>query len=116
MAANYEMDEIALVKTKKHIETDKSGREKIEYASREVFCYEKSVGMSEYYRAQSAGTKVSIIIGIRKDEYDESIITREDGKRVRPSEVEKDGILYKIERAYKIPESDIMEFTLVEVE
>lgn len=115
MAANYEMDEIALVKTKKHIETDKSGREKIEYASREVFCYEKSVGMSEYYRAQSAGTQVSVILGIRKDEYDASILFK-DGKRVLPSEVEKDGILYKIERAYKILENGIVELTLVEVE
>lgn len=66
----------------------------------EVYCNKKSVGRSEFYRAQQNGIQADQIIQVYKDEY--------DGQPY----VERDGTRYKVIRAYEIDNKEYVELTL----
>ncbi len=81
----------------------------------EVFAEEKGIRRAEFYAAAREGITLTKMMAV--DRYDfESAIIEIDGKKQKPSEVEHDGITYRIIRTY-IPENSMqMELYLQEEE
>lgn len=85
------------------IDTNENGfplEETGEEPSRSVFCNEKSVGESEFYRSQQAGFKVEKKIEVRAIDYQGEKLAIHDGQR------------YKILRTYASKNGEFIELTL----
>lgn len=65
-----------------------------------IFCNKKSVGFSEFYKAQQAGITATLKVDIFTEEYDNQQFAEIDGRR------------YKILRTYLINSGEHLELTL----
>lgn len=81
---------------------------------KELFASISSVKGAEYYAAMNAGIKVSCIITLDVDDYNELVIRDDKGKKHYPRLVEHDGDVYKIVRTY-VKKKQYIELTVQEV-
>lgn len=68
--------------------------------SRLVFCNKKSVGYSEFYKAQQAGYKAEVKIDLYTQDYEGETLVEFEGKR------------YKVLRTYESRNGEFIELTL----
>lgn len=62
----------------------------------------KDTKRTEHYASMAAGHTVSKTIEhINPDDYEMSIVVKENGKKIRPQKVSIDGEIYNIVRTYK---------------
>lgn len=80
----------------------------------EIFGNKKSVRAKEFYSAMASRIKVTDIIQIYKDDYEETIV-RDNGKKYKPRLVKMGDDTYEIVRTYAT-DNQYMELTVVEVE
>lgn len=80
---------------------------------KELFADINSVKGAEYYAAMNAGVKVSLVITLDVDDYND-LIVRENGKKYYPRLVLVDEDKYKIVRTY-VKKKRYIELTVQEV-
>ena len=68
-----------------------------------LLCRKKRVTRSEFYQANQAGLKPSLVVEIRNFEYEDQEFAKFEGKQ------------YRILKTYPIDDSEILELTLSEV-
>ena len=68
-----------------------------------LLCRKKRVTRSEFYQANQAGLKPSLVVEIRNFEYENQEFAKFEGKQ------------YRILKTYPIDDSEILELTLSEV-
>lgn len=88
-----------MLNEKKNIETNTIEKEVI-FDEEAIFCEEKSIGMSEFYQANSSGFKPEIKLIIPLIDYDKQ-------KYVKYNDIE-----YRVIRTYIVPNSDDIELVL----
>lgn len=83
-------------------------------------CYAsvKSTTYKEYYEASKKDEQVTDIFTVDERDYNLSMHKNESGKRIRPSLIEYDGILYRIVRRFRRATNATytMELTCKEIE
>ncbi len=67
----------------------------------EIWAEEKSVGRAEYYEAMRSGVRVDVIFSVDPEDFELGTVLV-DEKRIKPTQVIYEGVLYKIERTYKV--------------
>ena len=112
------LNEVIYLIARKEPKYDEDGflSEETELKSK-VFAEVKTTTYKEYYEASRNGEKATDVFTVNECDYSNSIIT-DDGKKIRPSLVEYEGMMYRIIRRYKkgTVGNYIIELTCEEVE
>lgn len=96
------LNEVIYLVTQKEPVYDEDGfiKTKAEEIKTKVFADVKSINYKEYYEASRNGEKVTDVFVIDERDYNNAII-KEDGKKVKPTLVQYDDVMYRIIRRYK---------------
>lgn len=95
-------DCIELIKTRESINESGFAEQATEQI-RSVFCNIKSVGYSEFYKAQQAGMKAELKVDLRLQDYEEETMVKIDARN------------YRVLRTYKSRNGDFIELTLTDI-
>lgn len=81
-----------------------------------AYAQKKTTSFYEYDAGAREGEKITDIFVVIDRDYKNAIVTQ-DGKKIRPSLIEYDGITYRIVRRYERPNGNyIVELSCAEVE
>lgn len=111
-------NEVIYLVTKKDAEYDADGFLTGDVEKKvKVFAEIKTTTYKEYYEAARNGEQATDIFIVDERDYNNSIIT-ENGKKLKPSLVEHEGVEYRIIRRYKKGSAGnfVIELTCEEVE
>lgn len=111
-------NEVIYLVTKTEAEYDDDGFLKDDEEIKvKIFAEIKSTTFKEYFEASRNGEKATDIFVVDERDYNNAII-KQNGKRIRPSQIEHDEIRYNIIRRYKkgLSGNYVIELTCEEVE
>ena len=95
------LNDVIFLITNTNSKYDKDGfLEESEQKKEKVFAECKSTTYKEYYEASRNGEKVTEVFSVNEIDYNNSIVI-ENGKRILPSLIEYENVLYRIVRRYK---------------
>lgn len=103
-------DERIRLLTVRSEEQDTDGFTNEDMDSIEVFARIKSVNWKEYYAALKAGIQTKVIFVVNPDDFlltQKHISVNGEQRRVEASKVEHEGIIYRIERMYRLNSFDL---------